>query len=125
MEFEKKYTNDHVLQIALDRDSHYNIPEGYKVGGMELGFDLWKCQLVLHKGFDHEAEGLPQPLDPDTFVLAPHADGALKVFAMDETEYCAHCGLWSLRFYVVHRASPSLPAELQQIPCFRLPRTKL
>lgn len=40
MEFEKKYTNDHVLQIALDRDSHYNIPEGYKVGGMELGFDL-------------------------------------------------------------------------------------
>ena len=71
MEFEKKYTNDHVLQIALDRDSHYNFPEGYKVGGMELGFDLWKCQLVLHKGFDHEDEGLPQPLDPDTFVLAP------------------------------------------------------
>ena len=94
MGFEKKHTNDHVLQIALDRDLHYNIPEGYKVGGMELGFDLWKCQLVLHKGFDHEDEGLPQPLDPDTFVLTPHADRALKVFAMDETEYCAHCGLW-------------------------------
>lgn len=37
MENEKKHTNDHVLQIALDRDLHYNIPEGYKVGGMGLG----------------------------------------------------------------------------------------
>ena len=37
MGFEQKHTNDHVLQIALDRDLHYNIPEGYKVGGMGLG----------------------------------------------------------------------------------------
>lgn len=54
-----KNTNAYILQIALDRDLHYNILGGYKIGCIKICSGIWKFQVVPHKDFDHEAGNRP------------------------------------------------------------------
>lgn len=91
-QFRKEHKEENVLQIELKDNLHYNVPEGYIISGEDFQLDNWKYQMVIHKGFDHE--DIPEMWDSSFFELKPNANGSLKVFAMNEEEYCAHCGVW-------------------------------
>lgn len=58
----------------------------------EFAADPWQYQLVIHRGFDND--GTPEKWDAELLKRIPHANDALKTFAITNREYCAHCGLW-------------------------------
>ena len=58
----------------------------------EFAADPWQYQLVIHRGFDND--GTPEKWDAELLKRIPHANDALKTFAIANREYCAHCGLW-------------------------------
>lgn len=58
----------------------------------EFAADPWQYQLVIHRGFDND--GTPERWDDELLKRIPHANDALKTFAIANREYCAHCGLW-------------------------------
>ena len=58
----------------------------------EFAADPWQYQLVIHRGFD--TDGTPEKWDAELLKRIPHANDALKTFAIADCEYCAHCGLW-------------------------------
>lgn len=47
---------------------------------------------MIHRGFDND--GTPEKWDAELLKRIPHANDALKAFAIANREYCAHCGLW-------------------------------
>lgn len=58
----------------------------------DFAADPWQYQLVIHRGFDND--GTPEKWDAELLKRIPHANDALKTFAIANREYCAHCGLW-------------------------------
>lgn len=58
----------------------------------EFAADPWQYHLVIHRGFDND--GTPEKWDAELLKRIPHANDALKTFAIADCEYCAHCGLW-------------------------------
>lgn len=94
-QFRREHKEENVLQIELEDNLHYNVPEGYIIGGEDFQLDNWKYQMVIHKGFGHE--DIPEMWDSSFFELKPNENGSLKVFAVNEEEYCAHCGVWYTR----------------------------
>ncbi|MBO5522110.1 MAG: GNAT family N-acetyltransferase, partial [Roseburia sp.] len=76
----------------LNKDLSYGISDEYSISPQDFKIDNWKYQLVIHKGFNHE--GIPERLDDKFFEPTPNEISALKVFALNKGEYCAHCGVW-------------------------------
>ena len=70
----------------------YCLPDGYTMCPREFAADPWQYQLVIHRGFDND--GTPEKWDAELLKRIPHANDALKTFAIADCEYCAHCGLW-------------------------------
>ncbi len=70
----------------------YCLPDGYTMCPREFAADPWQYQLVIHRGFDND--GTPEKWDAELLKRIPHANDALKTFAIANREYCAHCGLW-------------------------------
>ena len=58
----------------------------------EFAADPRQYQLMIHRGFDND--GTPEKWDAELLKRIPHANDALKAFAIANREYCAHCGLW-------------------------------
>lgn len=55
--------------------------------------DNWQYQMVIYKGFENE--GIPEPWCEELINRnGNHINQDLRVFAVKDDEYCAHCGLW-------------------------------
>ena len=90
--YERIRKTDSVLSIGLEDHMEFSLPEGIKISPLDFAFDPWKYQNVIHKGFGNIGE--PEPWDPEVFEPTPNVNNALKVFAINDQEYCAHCGVW-------------------------------
>ena len=90
--FEKRQRSACVLSLDLSDTPESNMPDGYTMSTRGSVADPWQYQLVIHKGFDNE--GIPEKWDDEFLERVPHANEDLKTFAINNNEYCAHCGLW-------------------------------
>lgn len=90
--FVRKNKEESVLQIDLNKDLQYQIPRDYCISSSNFEMDNWKYQLVIHKGFNND--GIPKMWESKFFESTPNYNKILKVFAVNEEEYCAHCGVW-------------------------------
>ena len=90
--FEKKHRCACVLSLDLSNPLEYDIPDAYTISPQGFAADPWQYQLVIHKGFDND--DIPEKWDYDFLKRIPHANEELKIFAIANDEYCAHCGLW-------------------------------
>ena len=91
-QFVQKQIEEHVLQIPLNRQYTYYISGDYQVSSEDFALDKYKYQTVIHKGFDHQ--GMPDKNEEQYVISSPHSNNSLKIFAFDDQEYCAHCGIW-------------------------------
>lgn len=91
-QFEKKNKDSSVLELDLNKNLDYKIPDEYSISPQDFKADDWQYQLVIHKGFD--LEGIPEKWEDEVFAPSPNANGYFKTFALKNSEYCAHCGLW-------------------------------
>ena len=87
-------TNPHGIRILL--------PEGFRLIGLDEGFDVEKYGQVLWKGFNHELNG-EGPLDLNERkrrqlgdeMLRPNVDLSLKIAVLAPNgDYAAYCGMW-------------------------------
>lgn len=91
-QFTKTHRDNLVLELDLSRELEYRLPDGYALSKPGFDADSWQYQLVIHRGFDNE--GTPEKWSDDILAPAPGENPDLKIFALREGEYCAHCGLW-------------------------------
>ena len=70
----------------------YIISKEYSISPQEFDIDAWKYQLVIYRGFNHE--GIPDKWEDDVLARGVNVNMQLKTFAITNSEYCAHCGLW-------------------------------
>lgn len=91
--FEKQYSES-VLEIDLSQNLSYRLPEGYFLNGKDSGIDHWQWELVIYHGFDHE--GIPEESSEEVTEARKHREipEYIKVFAIKNGEYTAHCGVW-------------------------------
>ena len=47
---------------------------------------------MIYRGFNHE--GIPEKWEDDVLARGVNVNTQLKTFAIANSEYCAHCGLW-------------------------------
>ena len=91
-QFERTHRDNTVLTLDLSRELEYSLSEDYSISQPGFDADDWQYQLVIHKGFDNE--GIPEKWSDEVLALTPNENADLKVFAIAEDIYCAHCGLW-------------------------------
>lgn len=89
-QFQMAHQEVSVLELDLSNTPEYDLPEGYTMNPQDAPMDLWQYQLVIHKGFDNE--GIPKPWE--TEVLERGFKPGIRVFAIKDGSYCAHCGIW-------------------------------
>lgn len=91
--FEKKYSES-VLEIALSCDLSYRLPDGFSLNTPDLVIDDWQWRLVIHRGFEND--GVPKEPDGEVAKAQKHLESPeyIKVFAIKDEEYAAHCGVW-------------------------------
>ena len=90
--FEKKHRCACILSLDLTNPLDYSIPDVYAMSPRGCVADPWQYQLLIHKGFDNE--GIPERWDDEFLKRIPHVNEDLKIYAITNNEYCAHCGLW-------------------------------
>ncbi len=90
--FHSGQTAETVLSFDLGNDLSYSVPEGYQISPCDFQFDPCKYQMLIHKVFG--GEGVLVKWDSRVFEPTPNYNGALKVFATNDSEYCSHCGIW-------------------------------
>lgn len=91
-QFKRTHRDNTVLTLDLSRELEYSLSEDYSISQPGFDVDDWQYQLVIHKGFDNE--GIPEKWSDEVLALTPNENADLKVFAIAEDIYCAHCGLW-------------------------------
>lgn len=91
-DFEMKHRSSCILSFDLSDPREYSIPDAYTMSSQGFVADPWQYQLVIHRGFDNE--GIPEKWEDEVLKRIPHVNEDLKTFAITDTEYCAHCGLW-------------------------------
>ena len=91
-QFERTHRDNTVLTLDLSRELEYSLSEDYSISQPGFDVDDWQYQLVIHKGFDNES--IPEKWSDEVLALTPNENADLKVFAIAEDIYCAHCGLW-------------------------------
>jgi hypothetical protein len=81
---------------------HSALPEGYRLTGMDEGFDVEKYGQVLWRGFNHELNG-EGPLDLSDRkrkqltdeMIRPNVDLSLMIAVLAPNgDYAAYCGMW-------------------------------
>jgi len=90
----RKSRTESVLEIGLDKEHEYILPEGIRVLSENRQIDLKEYSRVVHRGFDHEGE----PEEPNEevrkaqkYLMSPHY---IKVFTERNMEYLSHTGVW-------------------------------
>lgn len=93
MGFEKQYSES-VLEIDLSQNLSYLLPKGFYLNGKDSEIDDWQWSLVIYHGFDHE--GIPEESSNEEKEAEKHLKISeyIKVFAIKDGEYTAHCGVW-------------------------------
>ncbi|MBD5384199.1 MAG: GNAT family N-acetyltransferase [Ruminococcaceae bacterium] len=93
MGFEKQYSES-VLEIDLSQNLSYQLPEGFYLNDKDSEIDDWQWSLVIYHGFDHE--GIPEEASDEVKEAQKHLKISeyIKVFAIKDGEYTAHCGVW-------------------------------
>ena len=91
-QFARTHRDNTVLALDLSRELEYSLSEDYSISQPGFDVDDWQYQLVIHKGFDNE--GIPEKWSDEVLALTPKENPDLKLFAIAEDAYCAHCGLW-------------------------------
>lgn len=91
------FENQHlqsVLEIDLSRNLSFQLPQGYYLNTPDSKIDSWQWRLVIYHGFDHE--GILQEPDEEVAKAGKHLEipEYIKVFAIKDGEYAAHCGVW-------------------------------
>ena len=83
-----------VLEIDLSRNLSFQLPQGYYLNAPDSKIDTWQWRLVMYRGFDHE--GILQEPDEEVAKAGKHLEipEYIKVFAIKDGEYAAHCGVW-------------------------------
>ena len=91
--FEKQHSES-VLQIDLSHDISFQLPQGFYLNAPDSEIDKWQWRLVIYHGFDHE--GIPEELSAEVAEAIKHLEISeyIKVFAIRDGEYAAHCGVW-------------------------------
>lgn len=91
--FEKQYAES-ILGIDLSSNLSFKLPQGFSFNDVESEIDDWQHQLVIYHGFDHE--GIPQKPNEEVAKAGEHLKTSeyIKVFAIKDKEYVAHCGIW-------------------------------
>ena len=93
---------DAVFEIRDPGKIRFNLPEGFRVIGMDEGFDVEKYGQVLWKGFDHELDG-EGPLDMSESkrkqlldeMIRPNVKLHLKIAVLAPNgDYASYCGMW-------------------------------
>ncbi|MBQ8236826.1 MAG: GNAT family N-acetyltransferase [Oscillospiraceae bacterium] len=90
--FERTHRDNTVLALDLSQELEYSLSGDYSISQPGFGVDDWQYQLVIHKGFDNE--GIPEKWADEILAPTPNENADLKIFALQDGEYCAHCGLW-------------------------------
>lgn len=90
--FVKSYRDNSILAMNLQQELKYSIPQEFRISAKDFVMDSWKYQMVIHKGFDNE--GIPEVWTEELRKPTPNSNHALKVVALKDDEYCAHCGVW-------------------------------
>lgn len=90
----KKRDMEGVLAIDLSHDLSYRLPAGFYINESNVKIDEWQWRLVIHRGFDND--GMPQALSEEVAEAEKSLlkNEYIKVFAIKDGEYTAHCGLW-------------------------------
>lgn len=91
--FEKQYSES-VLEIDLSYIFSYQLPDGFYLNDPDSQIDNWQWDLVTYRGFDHE--GVPEKSSEEETEVEKHLEISeyIKVFAIKDGEYTAHCGVW-------------------------------
>lgn len=91
--FVKQYSES-VLEINLSCDFSYRLPEKFHLNGPDSLIDNWQWKLVTYHGFDNE--GVPKKLSEEEAEAERRLEipDYIKVFAIKDREYAAHCGVW-------------------------------
>ncbi len=91
--FEKQHSES-VLEIDLSCNLSYHLPEGFHLNDPGSQIDRWQWALVTYRGFDHA--GVPEEKSEEQAEAAKHLEVSeyIKVFAVKDGEYTAHCGVW-------------------------------
>lgn len=93
--FSKQCKDVSVLEFDLSDELEYRIPDAYSISPQGFSVDNWKYQLVIHKGFD--GADIPDKWKDEIlghFARAISQNAVIQTFAIENEEYCAHCGLW-------------------------------
>ena len=91
------FENQHlqsVLEIDLSRNLSFQLPQGYYLNAPDSKIDTWQWRLVIYRGFNHE--GILQEPSEEVAKAEKHLEipEYIKVFAIKDGEYAAHCGVW-------------------------------
>ena len=91
------FENQHlqsVLELDLSRNLSFQLPQGYYLNTPDSKIDTWQWRLVIYHGFDHE--GILQEPGEEVAKAGKHLEipEYIKVFAIKDGEYAAHCGVW-------------------------------
>lgn len=91
--FKKQYSES-VLQMDLSKKLSFQLPQGFCLNGPYSEIDNWQWRLVIHRGFDND--GIPQAPSAEIAQAEKHLESSeyIKVFAIKDGEYTAHCGVW-------------------------------
>lgn len=92
-DFEKQHSES-VLEIDLSRNLSFKLPQGFCLNAPDSKIENWKWRLVIYHGFNHE--GVPQKPSGEVEKAQKHLEipEYIKVFAIKDGEYTAHCGVW-------------------------------
>lgn len=92
-DFVEDYKEFSILELDMRGDLEYRIPDEYHISPKGYQMDNWQYQMVIYKGFENE--GIPEPWCEELINRnGNHINQDLRVFAVKDYEYCAHCGLW-------------------------------
>ena len=91
------FENQHlqsVLEIDLPRNLSFQLPQGCYLNAPDSKIDIWQWRLVIYRGFNHE--GILQEPSEEVAKAEKHLEipEYIKVFAIKDGEYAAHCGVW-------------------------------
>lgn len=91
--FEKQYSES-VLGIELSSNFSFQLPQGFYLNVEDSQIDRWQQKLVTYRGFDHE--GSPEESGEEVAKAERYLETSeyIKVFAIMDGEYVAHCGVW-------------------------------
>ncbi len=86
-----------ILEVA-STNIDYRLEAGFRVRGLDEGFDIQQYNRVMWKGFDHEGEPEETPDELESRrrqLYSPNANHALKVAVVAPSgEYVSYCGAW-------------------------------